>query len=134
MDLGSAVPSCSVRSEEWRDVFWAMIGDGLPTQAFTNLKRLAGCQSTFCCGTNVPGDQRRSVTHRSTRSDVAVGPQPIAIDRALWEPGPWLYYVFWLILGTFTPWEVQRFAIRTSRPSRPPSNPCSGNAWQAFQG
>lgn len=73
-------------------VYWATIGDGLPTQAFTTLKRPAGCQSTFYCGTNVPGDQCRSVTHRSTRSDVAVGPDshsPIAIDRALWEPGPW---------------------------------------------
>ena len=116
--------------ERRADVFWVTIGDGLPTQAFTNPKRLAGCLSTFYCGTKVPGDQRRSVAHRSTRSDVAVGPQchsPIAIDRALWEPGPWSSALFGHThdLGG---------AIRTSCPSRPPSKPCSGNAWQAFQG
>jgi hypothetical protein len=83
--------------ERRADVFWVTIGDGLPTQAFTNPKRLAGCLSTFYCGTKVPGDQRRSVAHSSTRSDVAVGPQchsPIAIDRALWEPGPWSSALF----------------------------------------
>lgn len=41
--------------------FSATIGDGLPTQASTTLKRLAGCQSTFYCGTDVPGDQCRSI-------------------------------------------------------------------------
>lgn len=68
------------------NVFSATIGDGLPTQAFATLKRLTGCQSTFYCGTNVHGDQCRSVTHRSTRSDVAIGPEchlPITIDRGL---------------------------------------------------
>lgn len=47
------------------NAFLATIGDGLPTQAFAPLKRLAGCQSTFYCGTDVPGDQCRSVSDPS---------------------------------------------------------------------
>lgn len=38
---------------------------------------------------------------------------------------------FWSVLGTRAHWEVQRSAVRTSRPSRPPK-PCSGSAWQHF--
>lgn len=102
-------------------IFLATIGDGLPTQAFTVLKRLASCQSTFYCGTNVPGDQCRSVTHRSTRSDVAVGPDghsPIAIDRGWWEPGPWLCCTFRSVLGTLAP-TGKRNDLRFARPVRP---------------
>lgn len=46
------------------------------------------------------------LTHRSTRSYVAVGPEchsPIAIDRGLWQPGPWLFCTFWSVLGTLAP-------------------------------